>query len=542
MWELSPHVYPETLQPLLLFLYINMAINDLGPVLIELQKTTTHIQWRPQSTGDWLNLLPLTDINGHSIEMRQNAGYVQWRVKGATPEDTWKDLYLVSKGDQGNPGKQGLAGQSARISTESTAVYHDPLTNATPIVNIDTAGNDLQRVFQFRFEFADPVRIRNEHDTNPEAHQFLLEAIKKAQLAGQQWLEAVPNKSSLPKPETLAAGVNYLCYVRSDITPANNGTWQKRANGTDWEKFSDASDFVRPDTLKTVVNAIAPQFTPSSSLLTIIKGTGFDANSVTLRAAIANQPASRAIPSGSTHDFHNLFQTIRNNLRWLTERFQEDTTHANTAVKLATAHTLQVNLGVNTAASFNGSANVHNIGVSGTLPVERGGTSMTQNPSMLIDLASTTAANVFQQSPRPGVTGMLPLAHGGLGSSISQNTSARALHIAANGTAALAGTLPIEAGGTNATTATAARTNLGITLTNLGGVPLASPAFSGTPTCPTPILVVSPFGGSSTGILPIEAGGTNASTTDDALNQLGAAPLASPTFSGTPTSPTPALP
>ncbi|MCL2806679.1 MAG: hypothetical protein FWD27_00720 [Coriobacteriia bacterium] len=35
------------------------------------------------------------------------------------------------------------------------------------------------------------------------------------------------------------------------------------------------------------------------------------------------------------------------------------------------------------------------------------------NPSMLVNLASTTAANVFQASPRPGVTGVLPISRGG---------------------------------------------------------------------------------------------------------------------------------
>ena len=63
------------------------------------------------------------------------------------------------------------------------------------------------------------------------------------------------------------------------------------------------------------------------------------------------------------------------------------------------------------------------------LSIENGGTSITSNPSMLIDLASGSTANVFSTSPRPGVTG----------------------------------TLPIEKGGTSATTALAARSNLGIT-------------------------------------------------------------------------------
>ena len=52
---------------------------------------------------------------------------------------------------------------------------------------------------------------------------------------------------------------------------------------------------------------------------------------------------------------------------------------------------------------------------AGTLPVARGGTGLTANPSMLVNLASTSAASVFAASPRPGVTGTLPVARGGTG-------------------------------------------------------------------------------------------------------------------------------
>ena len=54
---------------------------------------------------------------------------------------------------------------------------------------------------------------------------------------------------------------------------------------------------------------------------------------------------------------------------------------------------------------------------SGTLAVARGGTGLTSSPSMLTNLASTTAANVMAASPRPGVTGTLGVANGGTGAS-----------------------------------------------------------------------------------------------------------------------------
>lgn len=51
----------------------------------------------------------------------------------------------------------------------------------------------------------------------------------------------------------------------------------------------------------------------------------------------------------------------------------------------------------------------------GTLPVSRGGTGVTSNPSMLTNLGSNTADTVFEATPRPGVTGTLLVKNGGTG-------------------------------------------------------------------------------------------------------------------------------
>jgi len=73
---------------------------------------------------------------------------------------------------------------------------------------------------------------------------------------------------------------------------------------------------------------------------------------------------------------------------------------------------------------------------SGTLAIARGGTGLTASPSMLTNLASTTAANVLVASPRPGVTGTLPLGNGGTG----KTTAPLALYALINGSTALAST------------------------------------------------------------------------------------------------------
>jgi len=64
--------------------------------------------------------------------------------------------------------------------------------------------------------------------------------------------------------------------------------------------------------------------------------------------------------------------------------------------------------------------------VGAPLGVDKGGTGLTANPSLLTNLASAAAANVLQASPRPGVTGILPLGNGGLGKDFSAAAGANA--------------------------------------------------------------------------------------------------------------------
>lgn len=79
------------------------------------------------------------------------------------------------------------------------------------------------------------------------------------------------------------------------------------------------------------------------------------------------------------------------------------------------------------------------------LSVESGGTNINSNPSMIINLSSTQAANVFNTNPQPGVTGILPIAQGGTGAS----------------------------------TSTGAITNLGITPANIGALSLNGGSLTG---------------------------------------------------------------
>lgn len=98
--------------------------------------------------------------------------------------------------------------------------------------------------------------------------------------------------------------------------------------------------------------------------------------------------------------------------------------------------------------------------VTGTLPINKGGTGLTTSPSLRVNLASTSAANVLAASPAPGVTGTLGVANGGTGLTsapsilVNLNTNATANVFAASPRPGITGILG-EANGGTGTTSTA---------------------------------------------------------------------------------------
>lgn len=153
---------------------------------------------------------------------------------------------------------------------------------------------------------------------------------------------------------------------------------------------------------------------------------------------------------------------------------------ASEANKLSTAREIKVDLESSEAASFDGTQDI-TPGISGVLPVSNGGTGLSASPSILINLASTAAANVLTASPRPGITGTLPISHGGTGST----TAAAVLtNLGITATAA-------ELNHLDGITATVAELNYtdGVTSniqTQLNAkAALASPTFTGAPKAPT---------------------------------------------------------
>lgn len=129
-----------------------------------------------------------------------------------------------------------------------------------------------------------------------------------------------------------------------------------------------------------------------------------------------------------------------------------------------------------------------NSSVAGAMPISQGGTGMTTNPSMVVNLGTTAAANVFQTTPRPGITGTLGVANGGTGltappSLLINLASTSAVNpLQAAPRPGVTGTLPVARGGTGVTTTAA----IGLLAYPVGSVYIAynstSPAsrFGGT--------------------------------------------------------------
>lgn len=88
---------------------INARIDELeieGGKQVELQKSSTHIQWRYVGDVDWINLVALIDLegadgnDGAEVEFQKSATHIQWRYVG---DADWINLVALAdiKGDTG---------------------------------------------------------------------------------------------------------------------------------------------------------------------------------------------------------------------------------------------------------------------------------------------------------------------------------------------------------------------------------------------------------------------------------------------------------
>lgn len=161
---------------------------------------------------------------------------------------------------------------------------------------------------------------------------------------------------------------------------------------------------------------------------------------------------------------------------------------ADTATKLATARTIQTNLGSTSGVSFDGSANVAP-GVTGVLPVENGGTGASDASSACTNIGALPASGGkmtgFAVVDNGNYAGMRWYCADGskfdlraIGNSntfqvtvtSSSGVEFGAFNIDTAGNISLANALPVSSGGTGAATPETARANIGAFSSNGGAL------------------------------------------------------------------------
>ena len=150
-----------------------MAMRELGPVVTELRRTITHLQWRPKSTGVWEDLVPLVDLLGHNIEMREGDYCIEWRIADKSPPDTWEMLFDFSsiQGDQGDKGDPGAD------SVLHSVTYDTHIVFAPSYITVTVSGPDTAKKLHFDFYLEDVTHAINVHNNDPSAHPDIIEFI-----------------------------------------------------------------------------------------------------------------------------------------------------------------------------------------------------------------------------------------------------------------------------------------------------------------------------------------------------------------------------
>ena len=120
-----------------------------------------------------------------------------------------------------------------------------------------------------------------------------------------------------------------------------------------------------------------------------------------------------SIPAGAGDEFRHTLGADSNGVWGVGVGGTGKATHTANSVLVGNGTSAVKNINSNTGAFYSTSSGGQP--QFGTLPIAQGGTGLTASPSMVVNLASTGAANILAASPRPGVTGTLPIANGGTG-------------------------------------------------------------------------------------------------------------------------------
>ena len=105
---------------------------------VELQKNDTHIQWKYTDEDEWKDLISIEElkgergekgeqgvagrdgVDGKNIELQKTSTHIQWTIQG---EDSWNNLIDLSelKGEKGDTGLQGERGETGLQGEQGVA-------------------------------------------------------------------------------------------------------------------------------------------------------------------------------------------------------------------------------------------------------------------------------------------------------------------------------------------------------------------------------------------------------------------------------------
>jgi hypothetical protein len=227
---------------------------------VELQTTSTHLQWRPVGGTTWTNLVALTAItgpqgstgaagtngtNGSSVELQATSTHIQWRLVGGT---TWTNLIALTAitGPQGSAGPAnslaigtvttGAAGSSASATITGTAPAQT-LNLTIPRGDAGTAGVSWQPV---------PMSPSATGTAGQIAYDDSFFYVRSA----DGWRRvAIASWTPLGAPTGVTATAGELQASLSWTAPADNGGYaitdyavQYSINGgTTWTTFADGA-------------------------------------------------------------------------------------------------------------------------------------------------------------------------------------------------------------------------------------------------------------------------------------------------------------
>jgi hypothetical protein len=187
---------------------------------VELQKTSTEIQWRLVGAATWTTLVLLADLKGDagaSVELRKTTTEIQWRLVGAA---SWITLVLLDdiKGPVGDTGIQGPPGPGFSYRGAVATVGDLPIPSTQGFGFTVIATGDLHIYSGTAWVNAGPLQ-GPKGDQGDQGNQ----GIQGNPGAGFSYQGTVATVAALPTPST--QGFGFKVTATGDLHIYNGTAW-----------------------------------------------------------------------------------------------------------------------------------------------------------------------------------------------------------------------------------------------------------------------------------------------------------------------------